>query len=138
MYDLFIKGGLVMYPLSLLSVVTFALWAHRAYLLHKCSVMKNTMSAPIEDIQKGIETLFLISSIAPLLGLLGTVFGIIKSFTALAAGRPDAQVLALGLSEALITTATGLIISIPAQIAGHFLQQKLDTIIKKIKQNFEK
>ncbi len=137
MYELFRQGGIVMYPLLFLSICTLALWAHRYLLLAKFNKSENLMSAPIEHIQRGIDSLFLICSISPLLGLLGTVFGVIRSFSTLSLGRPDAQILSLGLSEALITTAAGLIISIPAQVAGHFLQQKLDKLVKKYKIKLE-
>ena len=47
--------------------------------------------------------------------------------------QPDPQILSLGLSEALFTTAVGLFISVPCQILGHILQQQLDRFVKKIK-----
>lgn len=68
----------------------------------------------------GLEAIILIS---PLLGILGTVTGIIKSFNVMAAleGVAQASVLSAGIAEALITTATGLIIAIPAMALSAYL-----------------
>lgn len=72
-----------------------------------------------------------IGSIAPMLGLLGTVLGMIKSFTVvasdIAASRP--MMLAEGVSEALITTAAGLFVGIPAMAAYAFFRGRVQTMI---------
>jgi len=70
----------------------------------------------IDEISQRIKPLLVISNISPLLGLLGTVFGIIKAFNVVAAeaGLGRADLLASGISEALITTAAGLLIAIPS------------------------
>jgi len=138
MYELFLKGGIVMWPLLGLSVLALAIWAHRSFLLLALIKSKQgflAVASALDCIQRGIDNLYLISSVTPLLGLLGTVFGIIKSFATLSVARPDSQILSLGLSEALFTTAAGLIISIPCQIAGHLLQQKVDRFMSTLKQN---
>lgn len=138
MHELFIKGGIVMWVLFALSVFALAIWAHRYFLL--LALMKSkqnilAMAMSLDCIQRGIDNLYLICAVAPLLGLLGTVFGIIKSFATLSVARPDSQILSLGLSEALFTTAAGLIISIPCQIAGHLLQQKMDRFTSSLKKD---
>jgi len=75
-----------------------------------------------------------ISTISPLLGLLGTVFGMISSFNAISAsqsmGKPE--LLANGVSEALITTATGLTISIPAMVAYLWFVGRVDRLVIEI------
>ena len=125
MYELFCKGGVVMWPLLGLSILASALVMYHFYLT--AQTRKQELQPVLsEKIQRGIDNIFLIGSIAPLFGLLGTVLGIIDCFSSLSAGRPDQQVLSSGLSEALLTTAAGLILSIPCQIAGHLLQQRLD------------
>ena len=125
MYELFCKGGVVMWPLLGLSILASALAMYHFYLT--AQTRKQELQPVLsEKIQRGIDNIFLICSIAPLFGLLGTVLGIIDCFSALSAGRPDQQVLSSGLSEALLTTAAGLILSIPCQISGHLLQQRLD------------
>jgi biopolymer transport protein ExbB len=71
-----------------------------------------------------------VATIAPLLGLLGTVFGLIRSFNDVAAagamGRPD--MLAGGFGEALITTAMGLLVAIPAMVLHSFFTSRVDRL----------
>lgn len=69
----------------------------------------------VHDLERFLNTLGTIAGIAPLLGLLGTVIGMIKVFSAImVSGVGDANVLAGGISEALITTAAGLTVAIPS------------------------
>ena len=69
----------------------------------------------VHDMERFLNTLGTIVGISPLLGLLGTVIGMIKVFSAIMiSGVGDANVLAGGISEALITTAAGLTVAIPA------------------------
>lgn len=71
-----------------------------------------------------------VAAIAPLLGLLGTVLGMIDVFKTIAqTGAGQAAQLASGISQALITTATGLCIAIPALVAHNYFQEKAQTII---------
>ena len=69
----------------------------------------------VHDLERFLNTLCTIAGITPLLGLLGTVIGMIKVFSAImVSGVGDAQVLAGGISQALITTASGLTVAIPS------------------------
>lgn len=78
-------------------------------------------------LEKNLVMLSTIASIATMVGLLGTVLGMIRSFAAMArAGAPDAVQLALGISEALINTAGGLIAAIIGIIAYNFFTTKVD------------
>ena len=71
-----------------------------------------------------------IANITPLLGLLGTVSGMIKAFNEISVGgMGDPAVLAGGISEALITTASGLTVAIPAFVAYKFLLSKADAFV---------
>lgn len=71
-----------------------------------------------------------IANISPLLGLLGTVSGMIKAFNVIAAGGVgDPAVLAGGISEALVTTASGLTVAIPAFVAYKFLTSRADQLV---------
>lgn len=81
-----------------------------------------------------IRLLELIAMVSPLLGLLGTVLGMIRSFQelALAQGAANASVLAGGIWEALLTTAAGLIVAIPAAVAAGLLSARIDTAAQKI------
>jgi biopolymer transport protein ExbB len=77
-----------------------------------------------------LGTLGTIAGISPLLGLLGTVTGMIDVFQTIAgAGAGEASLLAGGISEALITTATGLLIAIPTLVAHNFFTEKAQVII---------
>lgn len=83
----------------------------------------------IHELERYVGALGTIAAVAPLLGLLGTVIGMIKVFTAIMLeGTGNAGVLAGGISEALITTAAGLCVAIPAMIAHRFFQRRIDTI----------
>ncbi len=81
-----------------------------------------------------LRMLDLIAMVAPLLGLLGTVLGMIQSFQdlALAQGSANASVLAGGIWLALLTTAAGLIVAIPAAVAGSLLAVRVDTAAMRI------
>jgi biopolymer transport protein ExbB len=78
-------------------------------------------------LEKNLIILSTISSIATMVGLLGTVIGMIRAFNAMAhAGAPDAIQLAVGISEALINTAGGLIAAITGIVAYNFFVNKVD------------
>ena len=78
-------------------------------------------------LEKNLIILSTISSIATMVGLLGTVIGMIRAFQALAhAGAPDAIQLSIGISEALINTAGGLIAAITGIVAYNFFVNKVD------------
>jgi len=71
-----------------------------------------------------------IAQITPLLGLLGTVLGMIQVFTEIMAqGTGNANALAGGISEALITTAAGLTVAIPTLLFYRFFQRRIDSLV---------
>ena len=78
----------------------------------------------VHDLERYLSTLGSVAAIAPLLGLLGTVIGMIKVFSAIQL----APALAGGISEALITTAAGLSVAIPALFCHRFLVRKIDEL----------
>jgi biopolymer transport protein ExbB len=81
-------------------------------------------------LEKGMVWLSTVANIAPLLGFLGTVSGMINSFDSIAAaGDVDPSIVAGGISEALITTAGGLVIAIPIQAFHNYFVSKIDKII---------
>ena len=78
-------------------------------------------------LEKRLGTMVLIASISPLIGMCGTVTGMINSFAVMAeAAGLDAGAVAGGISEALITTAAGLIIAIPGVVAYNMFQKKVE------------
>lgn len=100
---------------------------HRKYGLDSMTMhMQNRASVRIHELEKNINMLGTIGAIAPLLGLLGTVLGIIASFLAITDGAmKDPTLLASGVSQALITTAAGMIVAIPAMVAYRFFQRRI-------------
>ena len=88
--------------------------------------MQNRASVQIHRLEKNINMLGTIGAIAPLLGLLGTVLGIISSFLAVTDGAvQDPTLLAAGVSQALITTAAGMFVAIPALVAYRYFQRRI-------------
>jgi biopolymer transport protein ExbB len=84
----------------------------------------------IHELERFLNSLGTIASISPLLGLLGTVTGIIRAFNAvMLGGMGDPRMLAGGISEALVCTAAGLAVAIPSLIAFRYLRGKVDRIV---------
>ena len=84
----------------------------------------------VHDMERYLSTLGTIAAITPLLGLLGTVIGMIKVFSAIRLeGTGNAAVLAGGISEALITTAAGLTVAIPSLFFYRFFLRKVDELV---------
>ncbi len=83
------------------------------------------------ELERFIPVLGTIASIAPLLGLLGTVLGMIITFQAIQnqGGMADVSALAGGISQALVTTFAGLSVGIPAVMANRFLLARVDTLL---------
>lgn len=109
---------------------------HRQYGLTSMTMhMENRASVQIHQLEKNINMLGTIGAIAPLLGLLGTVLGIIASFMAITEGAmQDPTMLAGGVSQALITTAGGMMVAIPAVIAYRYFQRRIIDINAKFEQ----
>ncbi len=83
----------------------------------------------IHDMERFLNTLGTIAAIAPLLGLLGTVLGMINVFSAIVVhGSGDTAILADGISQALITTAAGLIVAIPSLFVHRYLSRYIDDL----------
>jgi biopolymer transport protein ExbB len=93
------------------------------------SYAKDMITARVSELEYGMTVIKMIATIAPLLGLLGTVLGIFEAFQVIAAkGLNNPGEFASGISLALITTIAGLIVSIPHYIAHNFLSGKLDRL----------
>ena len=89
----------------------------------------------VHDLERYLNTLGTVAAVAPLLGLLGTVVGMIRVFTEITVqGTGNANALAGGISEALITTAAGLVVAIPALVMHRFFTGKIDTIVVGLEQ----
>lgn len=85
-------------------------------------------SIELQRMERGFRTLAILGNTAPLLGLLGTIIGMIKAFMVIeqAGGRVDAQALAGGIWEAMLTTGVGLAVAIPVLLFLHVLEGMAD------------
>jgi len=99
-----------------------------------------TLNYELHRLERRTVILSTIASIAPLLGLLGTVFGMVRIFSIVSVQKPSNPIATLsgGISEALFATAGGLILAIIAGFAYHFLITSLDSIEEKTKLYFHK
>lgn len=97
--------------------------------------MEATASQEIGYLEKNINFLGTLSTVAPLLGLLGTVLGIIESFLVIDLGTNSNPTLMIpGISKALITTAAGMFIAIPALFAYRYFQRLVQEYIAELEQ----
>lgn len=183
----FQKGGIVMWPLLIFSLVALTFLVERGIALRRAKINVNEFLSkirkallvnrdvraavkvceeykgpvasvvkaallkyghPKEEIEKGIESAAVFESgrlerglmvlsttanVAPMLGFLGTVAGMIQSFDTLAAqGLTNPGAVAAGISVALITTATGLTIAIPAQLGYNYFMSRINKFMRDI------
>jgi biopolymer transport protein ExbB/TolQ len=98
------QGGRVLVPLILLSLAGFAI-GFRGLLTRR----KEELPA----LRRSMSLLATLASLAPLLGLLGTVFGLVHTFEGLGTGSADPSAVGGGISEALVATEAGLLVAIP-------------------------
>ena len=88
--------------------------------------------------KRSLKPLSMIATISPLLGLLGTVYGMISAFQAASgAGVGKSDVLAKGIYEALVTTAAGLTLAIPVLIVYLILSNRIDNMVDDLDENAE-
>jgi len=150
MYELFLKGGILMYPIGLCSIVALGIFLERIYVLRirvgienygkRREVIKERIEEvgrrEVASLESYINVIGTIAGISPLLGLLGTVSGMIKAFNIISLqGIADPASLAGGISEALITTAAGLVVAIPAYVIYRYLMNKADSLILEMEEN---
>ena len=106
---------------------------------HSREIMKESIEEVgrlvAHNLERFLNTLGTISSITPLLGLLGTVIGMIKVFTVITSqGIGDPSVLSEGISEALLTTAAGLSVAIPSLMFYRYFRGKVDDLVVTMEQ----
>jgi len=97
-------------------------------------VMEKRLEQAVLDelppLERFLQTIRVLAAVAPLLGLLGTVSGIIQTFRVITAyGNGDPKVLSAGISEALLTTELGLLVAIPLLLCHHFLARRVQAIL---------
>nr|WP_253938172.1 MotA/TolQ/ExbB proton channel family protein [Hahella sp. HN01] len=106
---------------------------------HGREIMKESIeeeaSHVVHELERFLTALGSVAAIAPLLGLLGTVIGMIDVFAEIQiAGTGNTQALAGGISKALITTAVGLTIAIPALVFHRYFQRRVDELVVEMEQ----
>lgn len=144
------KGGIIVYILIVLNAIGFTIILWKFFTLPRKNAMikkirertdlnsNSTINSQIEyevkKLESGLTYIKNIATIAPLLGLLGTVIGVYKSFEAITkSGLGDPTIFSNGIAIALITTIAGLIVAIPHHIAYNHFISMLDTIELKAK-----
>jgi len=97
--------------------------------------IEQTASQVVHDMERYLNTLGTIAAITPLLGLLGTVVGMIRVFSEIMLqGTGNANALAGGISEALISTAAGLSVAIPTYMFYRYFTRKVDSLVLNLEQ----
>lgn len=99
------------------------------------AVAVRTGSEQLQKMERGFRTLAVLGNTAPLLGLFGTIIGMIKAFMVIeqAGGKVDASALAGGIWEAMVTTGVGLAVAIPILLLLHLLEGMADRRAKKMR-----
>mgnify|MGYP003571688942 CR=1 FL=1 len=144
------KGGIIVYLLIVLNLIGFTIIIWKFLTIPRKNAMVRkirskvitdsaaTITAQIEyevkKLESGLTYIKNIATVAPLLGLLGTVYGVLKSFEAMTQnGLGDPTIFSQGISIALITTIAGLIVAIPHHIAYNHFISMVDAIELKAK-----
>ena len=151
------RGGIIVYILIFLNIIGFTIMFWKLVVIalfknkrenlvseiiifakensqeFKKDSIENFINRKIRKLEFGLNTVKIIASIAPLLGLLGTVIGVLDSFDSITkSGLGDPSIFSSGLSVALIPTIAGLIVAIPHYIGYNYIVGILDDIELKI------
>jgi len=144
------KGGVIVYLLIFLNIIGFTIIIWKFFTIPRKNAMVRKISSRVDDsnlktlefqieyevkrLENGLTYIKNIASVAPLLGLLGTVYGVYKAFEVITQkGLGDPTIFSGGISIALITTIAGLIVAIPHHIAYNHFISIIDTIELKAK-----
>jgi biopolymer transport protein ExbB len=120
-------------PLGVILAAGLANSKHGREIMKEC--IEEAAARVVHDLERYLNALGTIAGIAPLLGLLGTVLGMIEIFSSfMGSGMANAPQLAGGIAKALITTAAGLIVAIPALFFHRFLQRRVDELVMGMEQ----
>lgn len=122
-------------PGSIAHILAIGIHLRNRNIEEKEKIMARAGSREICRLEKNLRGLAIIGNIAPLIGLLGTVIGMIRAFIKIQefGGIVDATVLAGGIWEALITTAAGLSVAIPTVVFYHYFEGKVDNMAMQMK-----
>ena len=101
--------------------------------------IENVGLIEMANLESGLVWLATVSNVAPLMGFLGTVVGMIQAFQAIeAAGEVEATLVAGGIKVALITTAAGLMIAIPVNVAHNYFVTRIDRLVLDMEESAQK
>ena len=134
--ELLTRGGWFMIPLLICSILMVAVVADRFLAfgrIMKAPLMgQDEPERKVQTLRQRLMVLYTIIVISPMLGLIGTVIGLMRSFHLLGsqAAITDPVIISRGISEALITTATGLIITVIATIFYNYFTARLENYIQ--------
>lgn len=151
------RGGIIVYILIFLNIIGFTIMFWKLIVISSTKFKRekiinevleftkstnhsftkesigNVINRKIKKLEFGLNTVKIIASIAPLIGLLGTVIGVLNSFDSITkSGLGDPSIFSNGISIALITTIAGLIVAIPHYIGYNYIVGILDDIELKI------
>ncbi len=99
------------------------------------AAINTTGSIELDFLERGLTILATIANVAPMLGFLGTVIGMILAFGSIEqAGQVEPALVAGGIKVALITTATGLAIAVPVHLAHHFFISRVDALVSEMEE----
>lgn len=149
------RGGIIVYILIALNMIGFTImfWKFLNLVIFRSAyinivdkiildlrdstqtneIIKNAINIAVKKQEIGLNTIKIIAIISPLLGLLGTVIGVLGSFDSITAhGLGDPSIFSGGISVALITTVAGLIVAIPHYIGYNYFLGVLDNLELKI------
>ena len=114
---------------SLARIVEEMVLARKQGYTHLVDSLNATGRREVERLERGLIVLEVVAGISPLIGLLGTVVGMVTVFDAITTeGLGNAQVLSAGISKALVTTVTGLSVGIPALAFHSYLSRRVESI----------
>lgn len=157
LFDYINQGGPIMYILLILNIIGFTILFWKVYSILgarknsqdlkssikarfeeygnendssvSINILKDEVQSSVHNLESGLNTVKIIASIAPLLGLLGTVLGILSAFNVISEqGLSDPSMFAGGIAMALITTVGGLIVAIPHFVGYNYLVGVLDDL----------
>jgi len=153
------RGGLIVYILIGLNIIGFTIMFWKLIIItiakfnkdkmvkkiiesmeksnekYEEKTLDNALDKYVKGLESGLNTVKIIASVAPLLGLLGTVVGVLNSFDSIAKlGLGDPSIFSTGISIALITTVAGLIVAIPHYVGYNYLVGYIDKLEHKIEE----
>jgi len=146
------RGGIIVNILIIMNIIGFTIMLWKSFVFYitnksintivdeiindlkltqnyELAQIQSSIALKVSNIESGLNTVKIIASLSPLIGLLGTVIGILNSFDSIShLGLGDPTVFSSGISIALITTVAGLIVAIPHYIGYNYFIGSLDKV----------